>query len=213
MNNILRAVAAALFLAIGAQSAAQAATVDQPTLEGPLVMNGSGNYVPFVGVPEASGTYWFRFTSGPLDPLPSGGMETGSAVTLSRIINGATVWSKVSQSTVVDYLGQMVGYAENAPFRFQLSADEMAGEDLTFRVVLVRFLSGFPTGTIIENGTKGTIFSNDRAVTDFGLFNLAADASSNPTPVPIGGTLPLMLSALGLGAWVMRRRAKGAALA
>ncbi|MBD1206024.1 MAG: hypothetical protein H9533_18060 [Rhodobacteraceae bacterium] len=76
---------------------------------------------------------------------------------------------------------------------------------------LLRYLNGKTTGTVVTGDTigpfVGTSFVTQKIDPLDANLRLAA---INPTPVPIGGTLPLMLSALGLGALVMRRRAKAA---
>lgn len=79
------------------------------------------------------------------------------------------------------------------------------------------FLRGY-TNSFIDNNPYDveTMFISQFAggyrVRDESIQSFTTNFSSaSVAPMPIGGTLPLMLSALGLGALVMRRRAKRAA--
>ncbi|MCZ8151558.1 MAG: hypothetical protein O9292_04040 [Rhodobacteraceae bacterium] len=84
--------------------------------------------------------------------------------------------------------------------------------DFQFRNgTLLRYLNGNPTGTVVQTETIGPFAGTKFVTQQIGQLDASLRlAERNPTPVPIGGTLPLMLSALGLGALVMRRRAKAA---
>lgn len=78
---------------------------------------------------------------------------------------------------------------------------------LSVQSVLVTFFQTgfqFPEGVEFFVKEDGTLFrgQNSEAVT----------LTANVSVVPIGGTLPLMLSALGLIGWAARRRAKSGAL-
>ena len=99
-------------------------------------------------------------------------------------------------------------YPASNQFSFDWVFDVAGPAVLSVRSVLVTF---FETGFVFPEGVQffvkpedGTIFrgQNSEAVT----------LTANVSVVPIGGTLPLMLSALGLIGWAARRRAKSGAL-
>ncbi|PLL14760.1 hypothetical protein C0V75_04940 [Tabrizicola sp. TH137] len=203
MIKILRAVAAAMLLATGAHGA----TVDGPTLTGPVGGIQSGAYNSFF------------FQTGPLDSLPSGYNQALSASEALMYVNDTYV--SASYAFGVD--------ASTISFKFNWLAPTEPLNPLSFSFVLKRYKNafpqapfngqdegvitglGFPQGAIpvFVSSTFGPFTQNQST----GAFRLAGAAEPEVTPVPIGGTLPLMLSALGIGALVMRHRAKQAAVA
>lgn len=199
MNRIARAVTAAAMLAIWTIHAAQAATVEGATDAISLEQTSS---------PELGKTYYFNVRTGPLSELPSDyatGEQAYSRMFMTISGQGVT--------TTPSSIG--TGDASNLTFSFKWIWAEEGPATLTFSGYLDRYMAATPSYTItgqqkVLSGLNNTsIFIRD----EIGqiTWQSGAAAALNPTPVPIGGTLPLMLSALGLGALVMRRRARRAA--
>ncbi|WGV15117.1 hypothetical protein [Fuscovulum ytuae] len=188
MKKILRAAVAAMLFATGAQ----AATVD-------------GLFDDYGSVPSAFAAgqvYYFHVTLDEADlaPLPDGLAHSSSVV-------GSELYFTISgQSTA----GQVIG--PGLKYRISWMWPALGATSFDFQSgTLLRYLKGNPTGTITTTNTngpfQGTSFVSQSIGSPTQVGRLAA---ASATPVPIGGTLPLMLSALGLGAFVMRRRAKAA---
>lgn len=206
MKKLLWAVAAAMVLVTGAQ----AATVEQDT----AVTNGfifkTGN-TAYVGVgdpgynpatPDQRSVFQLGLTiqdatqtvtlirSGQLDPKDYSftfdwifAPGTERKLTISGVLRS---WTK---SYMNDSAGNTAGGSTSGIVH-------MAGATFSDEII-------GPFTTLFTTGGKETAGTGD-ALTQL--------ADTNPTPVPIGGTLPLLLTAVGVGAAVMRRRAKSAAL-
>lgn len=191
MIKIMRAVAAVMLLATGAQAA---------TVDGLFALGGG-----LVDNPQAGQTYYFAITldNADLEPLPNG-LTQGAVV-------GSRLYMTISgQGKSVSTSGQVEGPGLTYWYQWIWEANGLT--DFQFQNgTLLRYLNGKTTGTVVTTDTMGpfvgTSFVTQKIDPLDANLRLAA---INPTPVPIGGTLPLMLSALGLGALVMRRRAKAA---
>lgn len=200
MIKILRAVAAAMLLATGAHGA---------TVDGPFDANTLLRTTDLVN----GRNYTFILRTGPLPALPDGyptGDNAYSEVFMTITGQGIT---RTKSS-----LG--IGKAENVPYRFNWLSVADGPTSFTFQWELRRYKNAIPsyltTGdqTVVGglNFTGGTpIFATPPSEGQVVLRTAALQ--EQPTAVPIGGTLPLMLSALGIGALVMRHRAKQAAVA
>lgn len=204
MIKFLRTVAAAILLT----TQAHAATVSEPTVTGP-----TGGFQP--------GVYNdISFETGPLPPLPDGYLQSASASEVIMYVNGGPARYSYAYGVDPSTLG----------FPFQWLAPAVVPDTMTIRVILNRYKNASPrtpfngqdpsviTGIMfpIVNGQPETpifdtpidrLFSLDQTT---GQFRLMALQEPEPTAVPIGGSLPLLVSALGLGALVMRRRGKAA---
>lgn len=190
MKNMLRAAVAAVLFASGAQ----AATVDG-------LFDASGA-VPSAFV--ATHVYYFRVTldESDLAPLPDG-------LAQSSIVGSELYFNISGQATSGQVIGPGLTYSLSWmwPATGATSFDFQSG-------TLNRYLKGKPTGAITTTATSGPFQSTSFVSQTIGSpTQVGRLAAASTTPVPIGGTLPLMLSALGLGAFVMRRRAKKAVLA
>lgn len=198
MKKIFRAAAVAILMATGAQAATVSVSGVYDQSNAPVTGDLMGGTAYIIGI-RVSG----------LDPLPSDWPVGDKAQ--------SQLWLTISDgnSGPLTLFSGGNGDAGTLEYLFQWRWSKDGPATLTFSEgYLQRYRNGVPGGTIVWNGTSGPL----RGDTLFGdpverfTATLGA-ASATPTPVPIGGTLPLMLSALGLGAWVIRRRAKGAALA
>lgn len=165
-------------------SGAQAAIVDGPTV---------------AAYPALANTFVFK-TGNTL-------YEPGDAFTVYKL--GLTVSDSSTTKTFsfLDALDPM-----NGVFAFQWVGG--VAEKFTIKAVLTSYTNSFIDRTF----TAGSETYNLRQYPS-GVFQVrtetfeiqAASLVAPPTAVPIGGTLPLMLSALGLGALALRMRAKRAA--
>lgn len=202
MKNILRAVLAAMLLVTGAHSGAQAATVDGPIDTLSLTQ---------VETPVVGTNYFFAFNVGTLPALPPDyptGDDAYSRLFMTISGQGATT----TTSSIVQ------GDASNKTFTFNWIWGEAGPATLTFTGYLERYKNAVPIYMRVgqQEVLGGLSFTDNTSIferTDFGPITWSNAPAASPTAVPIGGTLPLMLSALGVGAWVMRRRAKRVALA
>lgn len=191
MIKIMRAVAAVMLLATGAQ----AATVDGPLDE-------FGNTV--TGDLVKDQLYSFHFKTGPLAPLEGYNISkafmtiTGQGQTVTRTAIGQ------GDPQGVVYGAYWFALA-NGPADFTVSwyleRYKNASLDVQFT----------PSNEPI---VVGLTFTDNKPIFETTYFNQVSFstrlAAAPPTAMPLAGTLPLMLSALGLGALVMRRRAKAA---
>ena len=196
MKKMLRAVVAAMLFATGAQ----AATVDGLFQAGP-----DGTY--FTPSSYTAGqTYYFGVT---LDPAELGTLPDGT--TPADIVASELSFSISGQGLTGELRFALVPET-GLTFRLRWMWQASGGTDFQFQDgYLKRFYNAIDTGTVVRNGTTGRLegsFYGEKIGVATSVVRLA---ETNPTPVPIGGTLPLMLSALGLGALVMRRRAQRAA--
>lgn len=196
MKKILRAVAAAMLLATGAQAA---------TVEGPL--DSFGNAVTGSLVKDT--TYMFHFTTGPLAPLAD---YPGGGAAYSRAF--ITITGQ-GQTVAKESIGQ--GDPQTLIYAAQWRALENGPADFVVSWYLERYKNAsaqtqFTPG--IGEVVVGLTFPNNMPIferTDFDQVNFSTRlAAEPPTAVPLAGSLPLLLSALGLGALVMRRRAQAA---
>lgn len=203
MIKIMRAVAAVMLLATGAQ----AATVD-----------GAWDSVTFekTNSPVGGKSYYFTVTPGSLAAVPSqylSGPGAYSEMTLTLSGQGIT-------SAPLTSIG--FGNVSSYPFTFQWAWKDTGPQTLTFQGTLKLYSNASPDyGNMPGTGDSppplvGLQFPNGVPVfhqIDIGPITwLSAKAAVPDTnAVPIGGTLPLMLSALGLGALVLRRQAQRAA--
>lgn len=202
MKNILRAVLAAMLLVTGTHSGAQAATVDGPIDTLSLTQ---------VETPVVGTNYFFAFNVGTLPALPPDyptGDDAYSRLFMTISGQGATT----TTSSIVQ------GDASNKTFTFNWIWGEAGPATLTFTGYLERYKNAVPIYMRVgqQEVLGGLSFTDNTSIferTDFGPITWSNAPAASPTAVPIGGTLPLMLSALGVGAWVMRRRAKRVALA
>lgn len=202
MKNILRAVLAAMLLVTGAHSGAQAATVDGPIDTLSLTQ---------VETPVVGTNYFFAFNVGTLPALPPDyptGDDAYSRLFMTISGQGATT----TTSSIVQ------GDASNKTFTFNWIWGEAGPATLTFTGYLERYKNAVPIYMRVgqQEVLGGLSFTDNTSIferTDFGPITWSNAPAASPTAVPIGGTLPLMLSALGVGAWVMRRRVKRVALA
>lgn len=192
MKKMLRAVVVAMLFATGAQAA---------TVDGPL--DKFGNKV--TGDLVKGQSYSFDFKTGPLAPL-EGSYYSRAFMTITG--QGETVTKTA--------IGQ--GDPQLLIYGMDWSAFADGPADFTVSWYLERYMNASPTyqftPTIGEAPVTGLAFPDNKPIFERTYFDQVSFstrlAAEPPTPVPIGGTLPLMLSALGLGALVMRRRAKAA---
>lgn len=212
MKNMLRAVVVAVLFASGAQ----AATVDGPLdvvpvldKNGQKIPDGWGGYVVktvIASSPVSGNPYFFNITLETADllPLPEG----WGSVVASRL------WMTIrGQGVETTTASELIGPGSTYSFQWMWQTDGPANFDFVDGY-LERYQNGKPSGTIISTDTQGPFISDSvfaHSIQDFSIAMRQAETTA--APVPIGGTLPLMLSALGLGAFVMRRRAKKAVLA
>lgn len=176
MIKIMRAVAAVMLLATGAQAA----------VVGPSVEAVSGE-------PGA-----FDFYTGTT-------MYTTNPAIKSYSLK-LYVTSTPIDTIVLSTIGG--GDPREVPFRFNWAGG--VADDLLMKAVIGYYDSPIvPVGSQAGSTTYGIVGS--RLFEETIILSAATKAATSaPTAMPIGGTLPLMLSALGLGALVMRRRAKAA---
>lgn len=200
MKNMLRAVVVAVLFASGAQ----AATVD-------ATVSGAVDFLTGVltDTPVSERTYLFTIEATGFSPLEEG--WTGASKMFVEVDG------PVSISQPIEPIGERVG--SNYRYSFQLVWATQGPATLTFSGHIERYKS---VTEIYTNTSQQRTLGNIMNVAggpfvrdDFGPITWSTAGASlvQATPVPIGGTLPLMLSALGLGAFVMRRRAKKPALA
>lgn len=195
MKKMLRAVVAAMLFATGAQAA---------TVDGLFPMGGGAK----VSNPVAGQMYRFDITLDAADLLPLPGGATPASVV------GSTLFVTIKGQGINERKSAQPGGPLGLTYSYLWQWQSSGPTDFQFlEGVLYRYFSGTPTGTVVNNGTTGPFSSNSFYTQPIKFNTTFRLASANPTPVPIGGTLPLMLSAIGLGALVMRRRAKKAALA
>lgn len=198
MIKILRAVAAAMLLATGAHGA---------TVDGPFDAVSLARTSDLVN----GRTYTFILRTGPLPALPAGYPTGDNAYSeVFMTISGQGITRNRSS------LG--IGNAEDVPYRFNWLSEADGPASFTFQWELRRYMNATPIyvtsgdQSVVGglNFTGGApIFATPPAEGQVTLRTAALQ--EQPTAVPIGGTLPLMLSALGIGALVMRHRAKQAA--
>lgn len=203
MIKTLRAVAAAMLLATGI-TAAQAATVE-PSVIGPAGGFKAGEY----------NTITFR--TGTVAP-PPWTVSTPNEYTRATMTIGSDPYMLSIRSGIV---------LTDTPFTFSWLAPSVLPDTLLINVTLRHFRNAYLTAETMttQDESVGTLLFYNGAwegnsslamsrvfvvesPTGVVLSQRAADTGT--TVVPIAGTLPLMLSALGLGALVMRRRAKAA---
>ena len=163
-------------------SGAQAATLDGPTV-----------------TPHPTLSNWFVFKTGntlyePGDPF-----------------NVYTLELKVSDSTRTETFSFLndIDPADDA-FAFRWLNGLV--KNFTIKAVLTSYTNSYIDRTFTAGSETWRLYQNGLFKQRTETFEISAAAlKAAPTAMPIGGTLPLMLSALGLGALVMRRRAKRAA--
>ena len=106
------------------------------------------------------------------------------------------------------FAGPAATYPASNEFAFDWIFDVTGPAVLSVRSVLTTFFGtefSFPEGTEFFEKEDGTLFSGR----NYDPIPLTVSVTS---VVPIGGTLPLMLSALGLMGWAALRRARQGAL-
>lgn len=194
MKNMLRAVVVAVLFASGAQAA---------TVDGPL--DDLGNQV--TGNLVKDQRYWFHFKTGPLEPLA--GYNISQAF---MTITGQ------GQTVTRTSIGQ--GDPEGIIYGAQWFALADGPADFTVSWYLERYMNASLQIEFTPSNEPivvGLTFPNNNPIFETTYFDQVSFstrlAEAPPSTVPLTGTLPLMLSALGLGAFVMRRRAKKAVLA
>lgn len=204
MKNKLWAVLAAMLLVTGVQTGVQAATVDGPNDPFSLTR---------VETPVVGTNYHFTFNVGAL-PALSSDYPTGENA-YSRLFMTISGQGATTTTTSI-----VQGDASNKTFTFNWIWGEAGPATLTFTGYLERYKNAYGNFGNLPGTTEpellGLKFTDNTSIferTDFGPITWSNAPAASPTAVPIGGTLPLMLSALGLGAWMMRRRAKRVALA
>lgn len=183
MRNILGAFALAAVMA----SQAGAATISGPT----MVQAGvSYNYTYQTDVPAqvlpgyTLFTMWLQINGG--DPATGGG--------------------------VVNYWGTT--YTDGDTFSFDWVFPTTGPANLTIRSVLATYIDA----TVEQFDGYFAVIEGPNKVSQTFNSGFAFEGGGGPpasleiSVVPIGGTLPLMLSALGLIGWAARRRAKQGAL-
>lgn len=210
MKKILRAAVAAMLFATGAQ----AATVDF-TVTGAFQYDEATMTVTQTDTPVSGQLYQFYVTPGSLAMVPTEFL-TGSGAYSEMVLT-------ISGQGVTEPFVKSIGFGDMSfkPFGFSWFWKDTGPQSLTFQGSLKLYSNASPDyGNMPGTGANpppivGLKFVNGPA----NLFEIpiepitwmgANSAAPETTPVPIGGTLPLMLSALGLGAFVMRRRAKAA---
>lgn len=143
----------------------------------------------------AGQSYSYTYDTGPVDLLPG--------------YNFFILNLNVSDGITTEYFGRFgFPFPENNLFSFNWIFDVTGPALLTATATLETYagadivydpVSGFPS-----------IFKDDD--TRVGLIGFGPDRLA-VSVVPIGGTLPLLLTALGIAGWVARRRATAAAVA
>lgn len=191
MKKMLRAVVVAMLFATGAQAA---------TVDGPL--DKFGNKV--TGDLVKGQSYSFDFKTGPLAPL--------EGYVISQAFMTITGQGQTVKRTAI---GQ--GDPQLLIYGMDWSAFADGPADFTVSWYLERYKNAALKVQFTPNNDPiivGLTFTDNKPIFETTYFDQVSFstrlAAEPPTPVPIGGTLPLMLSALGLGALVMRRRAKAA---
>ena len=187
MKNILRAVAVSLMFASGAQ----AATVE----------------------PVAGDSDSFIFRTGNTAYTKPGDVDYNPALPDPFTVFSLDLTISDSGRTEVrSFIGG--GDPMVQPFLFDWVFSAGAARILTVSGLLrgytnsyLRSLDYNPEVSFISQLPGKTPLMRDERIQSF----TTDFSSASVAPMPIGGTLPLMLSALGLGALVMRRRAKRAA--
>lgn len=150
----------------------------------------------------AGQSYTYTYDTGPVDLLP------GYDFYILNLI--------VSDGVNEDYFGRFASadpLVSNSPFPFSnpFTFDWVFSVTGPALLSVTGYLESYADATITY-GVDGfpSIFKTE-GVTRVGLINLGTDGLQISV-VPIGGTLPLLLTAIGLVGWVARRRAAAGAV-